>query len=195
MDRRGEPGQGPAPREIGSVIRPSLRGLVRGNRSGLHHGTLAADRCRCSLNGSTHPAAVKTPAQQAYALLRLTMGIDMLLHGATRIGAGVESFAGPVVKEFQNTFLAPAWVHAYAFTLPFVEALVGLLLILGLFTRPTLVLASLLMTSLLFGTALRSEWNTVGLQLLYSLIYFVLLTRISDNAYALDRLRSGNASR
>ena len=127
--------------------------------------------------------------KQAYALLRLTMGVDMLLHGLTRIGSGVDGFASTVTKEFQATMLPASLVHGFAFLLPFVEGLLGLFLILGLFTRGALILGSLLMVALIFGTALRSEWNTVGLQLLYALIYSLLLANLEHNGYAIDALR------
>jgi thiosulfate dehydrogenase (quinone) large subunit len=117
------------------------------------------------------------------------MGLDMFMHGATRVNAGVDKFADTIVREFQATLLPENLVHIFGVTLPFVEALIGILLILGLFTRGTLVLAILLMAVLIFGTSLRSDWNTIGLQLLYVLIYYVLLSRIEDNSYGLDRLR------
>ena len=132
---------------------------------------------------------MKLPHQQAYALLRLVMGIDMFLHGATRIGAGVETFAGPIVKEFQATILPAIFVHVYAVTLPFVEGLLGLLLLAGLFTRQALVVASLVIASLVFGTALRSDWSTIGLQLIYAVIFYLLLCRVGDNCYSVDSLR------
>jgi thiosulfate dehydrogenase (quinone) large subunit len=127
--------------------------------------------------------------RQAYALLRLIMGIDMFMHGMTRISSGVEKFAGTMVTEFQATFLPAGFVHAFGVVLPFVEALVGALLILGLFTRFAVILGSLVMASLVFGTALRSDWNTIGLQLIYAAIYYVLLSRVADNAYCADALR------
>lgn len=123
---------------------------------------------------------------QAYALLRLTIGVDFLMHGLTRIGAGVDKFAATTVKEFQATILPEPLVQAFATMLPFVEGLLGLLLILGLFTRGALIAGNLVMVTLVFGTALRSEWNTVGLQLLYAAVYYILLTNIEHNGYAID---------
>jgi thiosulfate dehydrogenase [quinone] large subunit len=126
--------------------------------------------------------------RQAYALLRLIIGIDMFLHGMTRISSGVEKFAGTMVTEFQATFLPAGLVHAFGVTLPFVEALVGALLILGLFTRLAVILGSLVMAALVFGTALRSDWNTIGLQLIYAALYYLLLVKVADNAYSVDAL-------
>ncbi|HEY1791371.1 MAG TPA: DoxX family membrane protein [Opitutaceae bacterium] len=127
--------------------------------------------------------------RQAYALLRLILGIDMFLHGATRIGSGVGGFAATVVRDFHAALLPAPLVQGYALALPFAEALIGALLILGLFTRFAVVLGSLFMASLIFGTALRSDWNTAGLQLIYAAIYYLLLAKIGDNAYSVDGLR------
>jgi thiosulfate dehydrogenase [quinone] large subunit len=127
------------------------------------------------------------PAQkQAYALLRFAMGVDMFLHGTTRIGAGVGNFATKMVSDFQRTVLPPDLVHAFGLMLPLVEGLIGLLLLVGWLTRSALIAGSLLIIALIFGTALRSDWNTVGTQLIYAVIYYLLLARIGDNAYALD---------
>lgn len=130
-----------------------------------------------------------TPARQAYVLLRLAIGMSMFLHGATRIGAGADRFALTVTHEFQATFLPAGLVHGYALALPFVECLIGLLLLLGWLTRGALVLGGLTMISLIFGTALRSEWNTIGLQLIYAAVFYLLLSRLEDNAFALDCAR------
>ena len=129
------------------------------------------------------------PSRQAYVLLRLALGMSLFLHGATRIGAGPDRFAQTVVREFQATILPGGLVHAYALVLPFVEGLIGLLLLLGWLTRAALVLGGVLMVSLIFGTALRSEWNTIGLQLIYAGVIYILLSRQADNAWALDSLR------
>ena len=40
---------------------------------------------------------------------------------------------------------------------------------LGLFTRWALTLGGLLITVLVFGTAMRSDWNTVGVQMIYAI--------------------------
>jgi len=58
-----------------------------------------------------------------------------------------------------------------ALTLPFLEAALGVLLIPGLLTRLSLVVVPLLMTALVFGTTLREQFMTVGIQLIYAAIF------------------------
>ena len=44
------------------------------------------------------------------------------------------------------------------------------------------------MTALVFGTALRSDWQTVGIQMIYSIAYYFLLMHRVDDAFSLDTL-------
>jgi hypothetical protein len=39
-----------------------------------------------------------------------------------------------------------------------------------------------------FGTALRSDWATVGIQMIYSITYYLLLVNRTDNSFSLDML-------
>lgn len=74
------------------------------------------------------------------------------------------------------------------FTLSFAEAILGALLILGLLTRWTLALGGLLIAALVFGTALRSDWSTAGVQMVYGIIYYFLLKNLADNYFSVDTL-------
>jgi thiosulfate dehydrogenase [quinone] large subunit len=58
-----------------------------------------------------------------------------------------------MVKRFEGK-LPELMVQPFAATLPFIEVLVGTLLILGLFTRWALVAASVLMISLVLGAVM-----------------------------------------
>jgi thiosulfate dehydrogenase [quinone] large subunit len=42
------------------------------------------------------------------------------------------------------------------------------------------------MAALVFGTALRSDWNTLAIQMLYALIYAALIAPREYNQYSLD---------
>jgi hypothetical protein len=50
------------------------------------------------------------------------------------------------------------------------------------------------MTALVFGTALRGDGPGVGIQMLYALIYYLLLTSRANDRFSIDRLR-GNSRR
>ena len=72
--------------------------------------------------------------------------------------------------------------------LPFVETILGAFIALGLLTRWALTLGGLLMTALVFGTALRSDWTTVGIQMIYAITYYLLLANRVDDHFSLDTL-------
>lgn len=123
----------------------------------------------------------------AYLVFRLTLGINILVHGAGRIfGPGAEGFATQTAAEFAKTPLPAGLVHAFLVAVPFAEAFLGVLTTLGLLTRWALALGGLLMTALVFGTAMRSDWTTVGVQMIYAITYYLLLANRSENRYSLD---------
>jgi thiosulfate dehydrogenase (quinone) large subunit len=123
----------------------------------------------------------------AYAVFRLTLGINILVHGAGRIfGPGVEAFASTTAAEFSKTALPAGMVHAFLVVLPFTELVLGVLTTLGLFTRWALALGGLLIAALVFGTAMRSDWNTVGVQMIYAITYYLLLVNRGYNRFSLD---------
>ena len=121
----------------------------------------------------------------AYLMLRFTLGLSILMHGLVRL-PHLGAFADGLVKLFADTPLPPILVRPFALGLVFVESLVGLLLILGFWTRTALVLGALAMAALVFGTALRSDWNTLAIQMLYALIYALLIATREYNTYSVD---------
>jgi thiosulfate dehydrogenase [quinone] large subunit len=127
--------------------------------------------------------------QLAYLVFRLTLGINILVHGAGRIfGPGAEAFASTTAAEFSKTPLPAGMVHAFLIVVPFAELVLGALTTLGLFTRWTLTLGGLMIAALVFGTAMRSDWTTVGVQMIYAITYYLLLVHRSDNRFSLDAL-------
>jgi thiosulfate dehydrogenase [quinone] large subunit len=135
-------------------------------------------------NGSRRGAAL------AFVLLRLTLGLNICMHGVSRIAAGPATFAGSLVPMFQKTPLPPWSVHIFGLILPWAEAILGLLLLVGLCTRFALVAGALLILVLTFGTTLRQDWNIAGVQLIYAAVYAALLALDRWNDYSVDRLLS-----
>jgi thiosulfate dehydrogenase (quinone) large subunit len=121
----------------------------------------------------------------AYLLLRLTLGINILLHGAVRLPA-LGAFAAGTVQQFADTPLPAVTVRLFGLLLPFLETAIGLLLTVGLWTRWALVAGALLIVALVFGTALRSDWETLSIQMIYGIIYYLLLTGRTYDYFALD---------
>ncbi|OGX91464.1 hypothetical protein [Hymenobacter coccineus] len=128
-----------------------------------------------------------TNAQWAFVTSRWLLGVAFLSHLLVR-GPKLAAFQAGVVKQFAGTVLPAALVGPYALALPLVEGAIGLLLLIGLFTRPSLVAAMLVLMSLVFGSSLLEQWATVGTQLLYGLYIFALLLHVQHNRLGLDRV-------
>lgn len=128
-----------------------------------------------------------TNYELAFVLGRLLLGLNFLLHGLVRLPK-LAAFRAGIVKEFAAAPLPPGLVSAYATALPFVEGGIGLLLLLGLFTRPALVAAMLVIMSLVFGSSLLEKWSLVGDQMLYGLYTIMLVLHLQRNRLCLDPL-------
>lgn len=126
--------------------------------------------------------------EMAYFFLRLLVGLNIAMHGIARIASGAGHFASTLLPEFARTPLPEWFVYAFGLTLPWVEALLGLLLFFGLRTRAALVGGLLVMMALTFGTTLRQDWATAGTQLVYGLVYAVLLAFARYDRFSMDRL-------
>lgn len=123
---------------------------------------------------------------RAYVLLRVTLGLNICLHGAVRWLKGLHSFAELLVPLFAKTPLPPWIVFDFGYVLPVLEAVVGAAVLFGLQTRRALLAGSILMLVLMFGSSLREDWPTVGIQLTYSVVYCVLIAGVSFDALGID---------
>jgi thiosulfate dehydrogenase [quinone] large subunit len=65
--------------------------------------------------------------------------------------------------------------------------------VLGLFTRPALVAAMLVIISLVFGSCLLEKWPIVGDQMVYGLYILTLVLHLQRNRLCLDRVSSSSA--
>jgi thiosulfate dehydrogenase [quinone] large subunit len=120
--------------------------------------------------------------------LRVTLGLNICLHGVVRWFEGLRGFAESLVPMFQKTPLPSWFVYGFGYSLPILEAIVGAAVLFGFRTRRALILGAVLMLSLTFGSSLRQDWPTVGIQLTYSLAYCVLIAGAQLDDYGLDRI-------
>ena len=124
----------------------------------------------------------------AYCILRLTVGFVFLMYGIGKLIEGVNEFTAGLEKQFAETFLPGTLITLFGIALPFLETLIGILLIFGLFTRYAIAFAGLLMIVLTTGLAVVGNPEGVGHNLVYSFILFGLLYYNEDNRWAIDRL-------
>ena len=129
-----------------------------------------------------------TDVELPYALLRATLGLNILMHGLARLVGGTGTFARTLVPMFAKTPLPSLSVYGFGVALPFVETLLGLLLLVGLRTRWALVSGCGLLFVLTFGSSLRKDWEITALQLIYTAVYTALLAGIRWNGFSMDRM-------
>lgn len=130
----------------------------------------------------------KTPdAVIAYTILRLSFGANIFLHGLSRLLNGRPAFLAYLNHYFEHAHMIPAgMLPAFGAVLPWVETILGLLLVLGLFTRYTLIIGGLVMLGLVIGTNLAQDWLVSGLQLIYCFLYYYLLIHLEQNTVSAD---------
>ena len=131
----------------------------------------------------------------AYAIFRLTFGVNICFRGVARIFVlGLDNFANGMIKQFSMTWIGPSLINPFAHTLPLIETAIGAMIILGLGTRYALVVGGLMMTSLTFGTMYLGDFNLAWLQLTYAIAFFLLLAYRKYNAISVDAMVGGSTS-
>jgi thiosulfate dehydrogenase (quinone) large subunit len=131
----------------------------------------------------------------AYALLRIAFGVNFAGHGLIRIYNGVGVFASTTAEHLAKSPLPPSFAYGFSYAIPFLEAVLGLTLILGVFTRVSLVCGAIFMMALTIGVTANQQWDVAGQQLLYSVVFFLLLYLIEHNTLALDNYLRSSPSR
>ena len=126
-----------------------------------------------------------SPKILGYTIWRWRSEWSMLIHGVVRLPK-VGAFAAATVKMFSGSPLPSFAVAAFAHITPAVELAIGLLVTLGFATRLGLTLGGIWMVILIFGSTLIEKYDVVGIQLIYSLIFFQLLQHLQQNKLSLD---------
>jgi thiosulfate dehydrogenase [quinone] large subunit len=111
----------------------------------------------------------------AYGLLRLVIGVNILLHGFVRLLTGLGAFVDSMRPGLEKSPLPDVLELPVLYAVPFVELLLGLLLVPGLLTRHALVGGLLLMAVLTTGSAFQAGWAAAQAQLFYAMVFAGLL--------------------
>ena len=128
--------------------------------------------------------------QMAYALFRITLGVNMFFHGFMRIISDTGAWVESQVALFTDSFLPTLWVTAFLWVLPFFEVVFGALLTFGLFTYWMSVTGALMMFVLIFGNTTRQAWGVVGNNMHYTVYFCILIAAHPYDWLALDNRRS-----
>jgi len=122
-----------------------------------------------------------------YLLLRLSVGTSMFGHGLVRLPK-LTAFSHWMVGSFQKSFLPVELVTPFSYLLPVAEFVIGLMLIIGLFTKQALIAGGLVMVLLIFGTTMIENWDAIPVQLIHSAFFATLLHFSDSNTLALNNL-------
>jgi thiosulfate dehydrogenase (quinone) large subunit len=145
-----------------------------------------------SVSVSVPATSRSSDAVIAYTILRISFGANIMLHGVSRIVMGHAAFLAYLTHYFEKAFYIPvSMLSVFATVQPWVELILGLLLMIGLATRFSLIAGALVIMCLVFGTNLAQDWLVSGLQLIYAFLYYYLLVHLDQNRYSIDGMRKG----
>jgi len=122
----------------------------------------------------------------AYGLLRVVFGVNFLGHGLVRIYGGVGAFAAGTAEHLGKSPLPHGLVYGFGWAIPGIEVALGVGLVLGVLTRVVLVGGAVFMAALTVGVTANQQWDVAGQQLLYSVVFFVLLFLREWNELSVD---------
>ena len=126
----------------------------------------------------------------AYALFRITLGVNMFFHGFMRIISDTSAWVEGQVVTFSDSFLPEVSVRVFLHVLPYYELVLGTLLTLGLFTWWSSIAGALMMLALLFGNTTRQDWGTAGNNMHYTLYFCILIAANAYDSFCLDNRRA-----
>lgn len=121
----------------------------------------------------------------AFLLLRLAIAASMFTHGLVRLPK-LDKFSAWMIGNFEKSMIPKFMVLPFSYALPIAEFSIGLLLILGIFTKPALIAGSVVMIMLLSGTGMIENWEAIPSQLIHIAFFAILLSNIEYNSYSID---------
>lgn len=120
----------------------------------------------------------------AYFFARITLGVNFCIHGLVRLPK-LKGFAEGIMKGFEGTMLPEFMVIPFAYAIPIVELILGIMFLLGFYTNKALAASAILMIVLIAGSAFKEDWGAVSTQMLYALYIFFLIFFQENNSWSL----------
>lgn len=130
-------------------------------------------------------------AAAAYTVLRIVFGFAMFMHGCARLIGGIDVYAHRYIAGFAGTALPHGLVVLVIYAIPYLEVVIGVPIVLGLWTRWALLANAALLLVFIFGSGMQQAWNGVETQLVYTLIVSLLLLGSGLNVVSLDHFLAG----
>lgn len=121
----------------------------------------------------------------AYVFVRLGVGISLFGHGLVRMPK-LLAFSCWMIQKFKDTPFPSFIITPYSYALPVAEFSIGLLLLLGVFTKQAAIAGSVTMLTLIFGTCILEDWGALPSQMIHILFLSILLSQIQYNTFSID---------
>jgi len=83
-------------------------------------------------------------------------------------------------------------VKPLVYAIPVIELLLGLAILLGIWTRKSLVASAIFIIILISGSAFQENWDGVSTQMLYALFIFFLIKNEEFNVWYLTKNSKNN---
>lgn len=109
-----------------------------------------------------------------FFFLRLPVAISLAGHGLVRLPK-LQTFTEGMVKSMEKSAIPEALITPFGYVLPFLEAIIGISLLIGFKPKLTIYSAIALMSILILGSSSIENWSAIEAQLLHSLYLFALL--------------------
>jgi len=109
-----------------------------------------------------------------FFFLRLPVAISLAGHGLVRLPK-LQTFTEGMVKSMEKSAIPEALITPFGYVLPFLEAIIGIFLLIGFKPKLTIYSAIALMSILILGSSSIENWSAIEAQLLHSLYLFALL--------------------
>ncbi len=109
-----------------------------------------------------------------FFFLRLPIAISLAGHGLVRLPK-LQTFTEGMVKSLEKSAIPEALITPFGYVLPFLEAIIGISLLIGFKPKLTIYSAFALMSILILGSSSIENWSAIEAQLLHSLYLFALL--------------------
>lgn len=109
-----------------------------------------------------------------FFFLRLPIAISLAGHGLVRLPK-LQTFTEGMIKSMEKSAIPEALITPFGYVLPFLEAIIGISLLIGFKPKLTIYSAISLMSILILGSSSIENWSAIEAQLLHSLYLFALL--------------------
>ncbi len=121
----------------------------------------------------------------SYFFLRLPLAMSMLGHGLVRLPK-LSQFAEGMTAEFTDSILPSVLVLPFGYSLPLIELVIGILLMIGLQTKNVIFAGLLTMSAFIFGSSMIENWGAISVQLIHSLYFGMLLYFLPNDRFSID---------